>query len=277
MKLLCKGRIIDFENAPSIMGILNVTPDSFSDGGEYSDVQKAVRHGIAMVEDGADIIDIGGESTRPGFTAVDAETEIARVVPVIDALHRKMPELIISIDTSKPEVAEAALQNGASIVNDVTAFEYGGRKMLDAVARHDGAMILMHSAVQDDGKCLEQVQKYLERRLQEAVLVTGLDVEHFAVDPGIGFAKSLDDNLELTAGIGNFHSLGVPVLLGISRKSCLGMITGKPVTERLSATLSAVSIAAFLGADILRVHDVKEAKDAVKVAVALRQAYDKID
>ena len=272
MKLkIAHGKELDFSEGPLVMGILNVTPDSFSDGGvnAASPVEAACR----MAEEGAAIIDIGGESTRPGYAPVPLEEELARVLPALRGIRQALPNIAISVDTMKAGVAEAALAEGADIINDVTAFEREPEVMCKLMAKHKAGAILMHSVpLASKGSCTAEVADYLKKRVEWASRQTELDEEFFAVDAGIGFGKSVEQNLELAMATTAFHAIGRPILLGISRKSCLGAVTGRPVAEREAATVAAVAIAAYMGTEILRVHDVKFAVDAVKVAKALRNA-----
>lgn len=272
MKLkIAHDKELDFSDGPLVMGILNVTPDSFSDGG--ANVASPVEAACAMAEAGASIIDIGGESTRPGYTPVPLQEELARVLPALRGIRRALPEIAISIDTMKAGVAEAALAEGADIINDVTAFEHEPDEMCRLLAENRAGCILMHSVpLASQGACTDEVVAYLRRRVEWGRRQTGLDEGFFAVDAGIGFGKSVEQNLELAISNEVLHAIGRPVLLGISRKSVLGAVTGRPVSERGAATSAAVALAAFTGADILRVHDVKSAMDAVKVAKALRRA-----
>ena len=272
MKLkIAQGKELDFSEGPIVMGILNVTPDSFSDGGvnAVSPVEAACR----MAEEGAAIIDIGGESTRPGYAPVPLEEELARVIPALCGIRQALPGIAISVDTMKAGVAEAALAEGADIINDVTAFEREPEPMCELLKKYKAGAILMHSVpLASKGSCTDEVAAYLNARVEWACRQTGLDAEHFAVDAGIGFGKSVEQNLELAMAVEALHAIGRPILLGISRKSCLGAVTGRPVSERGAATVAAVAIAAYMGTEILRVHDVKSAVDAVKVAKALRRA-----
>ncbi|MBR4674585.1 MAG: dihydropteroate synthase [Victivallales bacterium] len=272
MKLkIAHGKELDFSDGPLVMGILNVTPDSFSDGGV--NVASPVETALAMVEAGAAIIDIGGESTRPGYTPVPLKEELARVLPALRGIRQALPEITISIDTMKAGVAEAALAEGADIINDVTAFEHEPEAMCRLLAESRAGCILMHSVpLASKGACTDEVVAYLKSRVEWACRQTGMDEDYFAVDVGIGFGKSVEQNLELAVANEALHAIGRPVLLGISRKSVLGAVTGRLVSERGAATVAAVAVAAFTGADILRVHDVKSAVDAVKVAKALRIA-----
>lgn len=257
-----------------IMGILNVTPDSFSDGGRFMDPGRALERALEMASDGADWIDIGGESTRPGAEPVDAAEEIRRVVPVVEALAKK--GLTVSIDTTKASVAEAAIGAGAAVVNDVSALSLDPA-MAGVVAKHGVPLILMHmrgtpKTMQLDTKyvdLLSEVYGYLHERIEFAAGM-GIDPESVIVDPGLGFGKSVGGNLELLGRLREFKSLGRPVLAGPSRKSFIGktLNTADPY-ERLAGTIAACVLAAANGAAILRVHDVKEARRAAAIADAV--------
>ena len=257
-----------------VMGILNTTPDSFSDGGQFNSTEKAINHAIEMIRDRVDIIDVGGESTRPGAAAVSVEEEIARVVPVIKTL-RKQSGVCISVDTSKPEVMRAAVQAGADLVNDVNGLREPGA--LEVCAELDVPVCVMHmqgqprtmqkSPYYDD--VLEDVKSFLQQRIQDC-LVAGIKQENIIVDPGFGFGKNLQHNLQLLQQLDEFEVLGVPVLVGMSRKSMLGLILGSPVEQRLYASVAAAVLAWTKGAKIFRVHDVKPTVDALKVCVAVQ-------
>ena len=258
------------------MGILNVTPDSFSDGGIYLDKDKAVARGLDMAAEGADILDIGGESSRPGSLTVSAEVEIERVVPVIRALRREI-DLPLSIDTTKAAVARAALEAGAGIVNDISALRFDP-DMAAAAARFGAAVILMHMqgtprTMQDAphyDDVLGEVRGFLKDRMFEAV-EAGLPEESLAVDPGIGFGKRLEDNLALIDGLDAFLDLGRPVCVGVSRKAFIGRILDLPVSDRLEGTIAAAVLCADRGAHILRVHDVGAVRRALRVAEAVKE------
>ncbi len=267
---ISESEVIEFGDVPKIMGILNVTPDSFSDGNNYLSVENALRHAGEMLAAGADIIDIGGESTRPGHLPVPAEEELRRVLPVVKALVAEYPKAILSIDTSKAEVAKAVLNEGVKIVNDVTALECGGDAMAEAISSAKAGCILMHPRAVSETPCTSSVKSYLEERLRYAMEATGLGIEHFSVDPGIGFGKTLEQNVELTMSSDALHELGRPVLIGISRKSFIGALTGRPVEERGNGTAAAVSMSICSGADILRVHDVGATRDAMAIVCAMR-------
>ena len=261
---------------PQLMGILNVTPDSFSDGGHALDAGAAAAKAFAMLEDGADIIDIGGESTRPGAAPVPAKEEIKRVVPVINAI-RAQSEAAISIDTMKPEVAKAAFDAGADIWNDVTALRFAKNSLKTAVELN-AFVVLMH--MQGDPQTMQkdpsyprgvtaEVLEFFASRVYEAQHA-GLPREKIIIDPGLGFGKTLDHNLELLASIDRLSETGLPVLIGASRKSFINTLDNKAaVDQRIGGSLAAAAWAASKGAQILRVHDVRETKQALKVWAAI--------
>ncbi len=259
---------------PSIMGILNVTPDSFSDGGRFDEPDAGLQQARRMLAEGAAIIDVGGESTRPGAGLVDSEAEIRRVVPVIEAL-RLESDCLISIDTSKPDVMEAAVAAGAGMINDVRALREPGA--LEMAAALGVPVCLMHMQGQPDTMQREpqyvdvvaDVLDFLAERVA-ACEKAGIPRELLIVDPGFGFGKTPDHNVELLARLREFSALGLPVLVGLSRKSTLGALTGRDVDDRLAASVAAAAIACLNGADILRVHDVAESRDATRVAAAVR-------
>ncbi|HVJ75555.1 MAG TPA: dihydropteroate synthase [Casimicrobiaceae bacterium] len=270
-RLLAGRHVLDLARA-RVMGILNVTPDSFSDGGRFEDVARALDHARAMLADGADIVDVGGESTRPGAAAVDEATEIARVLPVVEALARE--GALVSVDTMKPAVMRAALAAGAAMVNDVRALQAPGA--LEAVAASGAAVCLMHmrgtpasmQQAPEYGDVVAEVRDFLGARAQ-ACEDAGIARERIVVDPGFGFGKTRAHNLELLDRLGEFATLGYPVLAGWSRKSTLGAITGRGEEERLAASVAAAVLAVERGASIVRVHDVRETVDAVAVAQAV--------
>lgn len=269
-----KGRSFDLTAAPLVMGVLNLTPDSFSDGSSYNSVQSAVAAAKQMVADGADIIDVGGESTRPGASAVSAREEIERVLPVIKALLGKVP-VPISIDTWKSEVADASLNAGAEIVNDISAMTFDA-KMLQVVAESEAAVILMHSrgrpadmqknTVYSD--IVSEVRSFLEERI-EAAVSAGIDPERIVVDPGIGFGKSVSGNMEIIRRLDEFMVLNRPVLVGTSRKSFIGAVLNREVPERVFGTAASVAVAMMNGASIFRVHDVRAMRDTVDMVRAI--------
>lgn len=263
-----------------IMGIVNVTPDSFSDGGRSYDPDDAVKHAVQMVGDGADILDVGGESTRPGADPVSSEDEIHRVIPVIERLAAEVPDIPVSIDTRKSNVARAAVGAGASIVNDISA---GADPETFALVKESGAgLALMHMkgdpatmqvAPQYDD-VVEEVRDFLAARIGAAV-AAGVPRVHLCVDPGIGFGKSVAHNLALLHDVGSLRELRVPVLVGVSRKRFLGELTGvDEPAERLEGTAGAVAWCAGAGVDIVRVHDVKEMTRVVRVVDAIAQGSD---
>lgn len=242
---------------PRIMGILNVTPDSFSDGGQYDRLNDAVEHAAAMADEGADIIDIGGESTRPGHARIDADTELARVIPAIRALRSRL-ELPLSIDTSKAVVAERALVAGASIVNDVWGLQLDP-EIAAVAAAFDVETIIMHNRDAADGSI--DIFADLERFFGKSIEIArraGLADTRIVLDPGIGFGKTLEQNLALIKGVDRIKALGYPVLIGLSRKSMIGKLLGTDVGDRLIGSVVLDTLALAAGADIIRVHDVAE-------------------
>lgn len=256
------------------MGILNVTPDSFSDGGRFNAPQSAVTHAMAMIEAGAAIIDIGGESTRPGAMDVDEVEEIRRVVPIIEELAQRA-SVPISIDTSKAAVMREAVRAGASLINDVRALREPGA--LEAAAATDAAICLMHMqgeprSMQHDPRyedVVAEVRGFLSERMR-ACAAAGIASDRILLDPGIGFGKRLAHNLELLAHLPTLLELGRPLLIGVSRKSMFRELLNRPVEQRLAGGLAVATAAVLAGASIVRVHDVPETVDAVKLAVALR-------
>jgi dihydropteroate synthase len=257
------------------MGIVNVTPDSFSDGGEFLDPAKAIEHGERLIAEGADIVDIGGESTRPGAQPAGAEEELGRVLPILRALRDV--SVPVSVDTMKPEVMRAVLGEGASMINDVNALRSPGA--MEAVAASDAGVCLMHmlgeprtmqqSPQYDD--VVSEVGAFLRERARVAV-AAGIARERIAVDPGFGFGKTPEHNMLLLRNLGALKEAGFTVLFGASRKSSLGRITSRPAGERVHASVAAALLAAERGASILRVHDVAATRDALAVWTALRDA-----
>jgi dihydropteroate synthase len=258
----CRGRSLPLDKKTLVMGILNVTPDSFSEQGLYFDVNQAVEHALQMAEDGADIIDVGGESTRPGSLPVDAAEEIRRIVPVISALSEKS-EVPISVDTRKAQVAGAAIEAGAAIVNDVSAL--ADEKMADLCAKSEVGVVLMHmrgepQRMQDDPiyeDLMAEITGFLGDRIELAVQA-GIGRERIFIDPGIGFGKMAGDNLEIMKRLAEFRSLGAPIVLGTSRKSIISSVLGglEP-SDRIEGTAATVAAGIMNGARIVRVHDVK--------------------
>jgi len=274
MVLKCGRRELDLSR-PVIMGVVNVTPDSFSDGGSFLDAQAAIEHGRRLVEQGAAMLDIGGESTRPGALAVDEAVELERVLPVIEGLGDL--GVVLSVDTTKPVVMRAALACGAGLVNDINAFRAPGT--LDAIAASDAAICIMHMqgeprTMQDAPHYVDvvsEVTTFLEARAQ-AARRAGIARERIVIDPGFGFGKRIEHNLELLRRLGEIASLGYPVLAGLSRKSMLGRITGQPVDRRVHASVAAALLAVMKGARIVRVHDVEATRDALRVLDAVQDA-----
>ncbi len=271
---------IKFGSRTYIMGILNVTPDSFSGDGIYQDAEKAVETAERLVEDGADIIDIGGESTKPGSEPVTIEEEIKRTIPVIKKLSKRI-DVPISIDTSKSEVARFALENGASIVNDITGLG-SDRKMISVVKEFNAKVVVMHikgtpqtmQANPEYGNLIQEIKDKLRTIIEKAV-IGGIKKENIIIDPGIGFGKTLEHNLEILNRLFEFKELGLPILVGPSRKSFIGKLTGAEPDKRIFGTIASVAIAIKNGADIVRVHDVKEIKQAVAVSDAITRSGDK--
>lgn len=257
---------------PKLMGVVNVTPDSFSDGGQYLDPAAAIRHGEELLRDGASILDVGGESTRPGAEEVDQAEELRRVEPVVQALAG---DATVSIDTSKLAVAEAALDAGASIVNDVTAFKHEP-DMAGLCAERGVGVVLMHMpgnprTMQDDPRyedVVDDVKAFLVERMEFAV-GQGIEEEQIWLDPGIGFGKTLEHNLELLRRLGELRDLGRPLVVGTSRKSFIGKVDGSDVEDRIGGSIASSVLAAAEGADVLRVHDVAEMAQALAVANAV--------
>ena len=262
-----------------VMGVLNVTPDSFSDGGRYLDVEGAVAHARAMAAAGADIIDVGGESTRPGAEPVSAEEELRRAVPVI----QRLPDLLVSIDTTKAVVAEKALAAGARIVNDISALRFDER-MVEVVRDHGAGVVLMHMqgtprTMQHDPRyddVVREVHEFLAERIGFAE-AHGVNKRQIAVDPGIGFGKTAEQNLELLAQLERFRDLGCPMVIGASRKSFIGKILGREAPDRLPGSLAATVWATLGGANVARVHDVAETVDVVRMIEAIQQHLPRSD
>lgn len=273
MPLRCGNFQLDLSR-PLVMGIVNVTPDSFSDGGRFISSAKAIAHARQMLEDGADILDIGGESTRPGAAEVSEREELERVLPVIEGLHDiAVP---VSIDTWKPGVMRAALKAGATMVNDVNALLADGA--LEAVRDSDAAVCLMHK--QGTPQTMQQQPRYADvvaevcgflRERIAAAETAGIARARIVIDPGFGFGKTLTHNLDLLRRLDALRALGVPVLAGLSRKSMLGALTGRAVDDRVVASVAAALLAVQRGAAIVRVHDVRETVDALKVWRAVRE------
>lgn len=250
------------------MGVLNITPDSFSDGGLWVSAENAIRHAEHMVEQGADIVDIGGESTRPGSKPVDAAEEIDRIMPVIEALVGR--NICVSVDTSKPEVMRASIEAGVAMINDIKALQ--APDALQAVAEGGVVACLMHMQGEPGSmqanpyyeNVVTEVKDFLRDRVRSA-RAAGIPLEHLVIDPGFGFGKTLEHNIALLRHLDSFLDMGVPLMVGLSRKSMLGKITGGEVGDRVQASVAAALLAIMKGAKIVRVHDVKATSDAIAV------------
>ena len=276
----CRKRTLTLGKRTLLMGVLNVTPDSFSDGGFFYDKEKAIAHGLRMVEEGADIIDIGGESTRPGSKPLELKEELRRVLPVIESLSKEV-DVPISIDTYKSTVAQRAIEAGAEIINDISGLHFDPA-LAQVAAKENAPLVLMHirgtpETMQKDihyGSLFSEILKYLKDSIQRAESA-GLDPRQIIIDPGIGFGKTIEDNLLIIKNLFEFRILGKPILLGTSRKSFIGKILNAGVEERLEGTLSSIAIGVLNGAHIIRSHDVLQAKKAIAVADAIRLAGEK--
>jgi dihydropteroate synthase len=273
MQLRCGSTLLDLTR-PKVMGVLNVTPDSFSDGGRYVSHARALEHAHAMIEAGAAIIDVGGESTRPGAPAVSVEEELRRVIPVVEQLARG-GHAVVSVDTSTPEVILAAVAAGATLINDVRGLQRPGA--LEAAAASDCAVCVMH--MQGEPQTMQQrpeytdvvaeVKQFLQRRVA-ACEAAGIDRDRIVIDPGFGFGKTVAHNLALVRQLPELVALRLPVLLGMSRKSTIAVITGRPDGGRLAGSLALAVAAVLRGAHVIRAHDVAETVDALKVAYAVQ-------
>ncbi|KAF0862851.1 dihydropteroate synthase [Pseudomonas sp. LD120] len=274
-RLPCGNRVLDLARA-HVMGILNVTPDSFSDGGRFSQLDVALRHAEAMVLAGATLIDIGGESTRPGARAVSPVEELERVAPVVERIHREL-DVIISVDTSTPAVMRETARLGAGLINDVRSLRRDGA--LDAAAATGLPVCLMHMLgepgdMQDNPhyqNVTQEVAGFLAERMAACAAV-GIGAERIVLDPGFGFAKTLQHNLSLFRHMEVLHGLGRPLLVGVSRKSMIGQVLNRPVAERLHGSLALAALAVTKGAKIIRVHDVAETVDVVRMIAAVESA-----
>lgn len=269
-------QILDLAERPLVMGILNVTPDSFSDGGRFTALEAAVAHGLELVAQGADLLDIGGESTRPGATPVPVDEEMRRVLPVVEQLAKRTP-VPLSVDTSKAAVARACLDAGAQIINDVTALT-GDPVMAEVVLQARAGVLLMHmqgtpATMQSDPRyddVVREIGQFFEARLQ-ALAELGIAREHIVLDPGIGFGKTVEHNLVLLARLEAFQCFGRPVCLGVSRKGFLGKILDRPLDQRLAGSLAAVCYALSRKAvQVVRVHDVAQTRDAIRLFAAIQ-------
>jgi dihydropteroate synthase len=271
----CGNHALSLGERTLVMGIVNVTPDSFSDGAMFASADDAVAHGARLVDEGADLLDVGGESTRPGSDPIEADEELLRVVPVVEGLVKARPGTPLSVDTRKPEVAGAALDAGASVVNDIA----GGRNsaLLETVSRTGAGVVLMHMlgeprTMQDDPRyddVVAEVHEFLRERIEAAVFA-GIPEERICIDPGIGFGKTVDHNLALLRAVPALRMLGAAVMVGASRKGFIGTLTGvEDPAARLEGSLAVAVLAAAHGADLVRVHDVEATVRALKVADAV--------
>ncbi|MES0874154.1 dihydropteroate synthase [Sinimarinibacterium thermocellulolyticum] len=274
MQLVLPHRVLDLSE-PCVMGVLNVTPDSFSDGGRHQTRDAAVAHALQMVAQGARIVDIGGESSRPGASPVSEEDELARVIPVVEAL-RACSDVVISVDTTKPAVMRAACAAGADIINDINALQTPGA--LEVVADAKVAVCLMHmqgrpqtmqTAPRYDD-VVREVREFLAARIATC-RAAGIGADRIAIDPGIGFGKTLEHNLTLLANLRALQIDPHPLLVGVSRKSMFGQLLGRPLDRRLAGSLAAAAIAVWQGAAIVRAHDVAETVDAIRTATEIRR------
>jgi dihydropteroate synthase len=271
--LRCGDKTLDLSR-PVVMGVLNVTPDSFSDGGRFLPVEAAVAHGLRLVDEGAAIVDVGGESTRPGSAPVPADEELRRVLPVVEGLRQAAPQAIISVDTSKPEVIREAVAAGVGLINDVRALTEPGA--LETAAASGCAVCLMH--MQGDPRTMQrapsyvdvvkEVKAFLDERVQ-ACRVAGVSSDRIAIDPGFGFGKTLEHNLELLRHLRELTASEWPVLVGLSRKSIVGTLTGRGAGERVYGSVALAVISAMSGARIVRAHDVGATVDALKMVAAV--------
>jgi dihydropteroate synthase len=273
--LHCADKTLQLDH-PLVMGIVNVTPDSFSDGGRFFDPSKAIEHALDMIGQGADILDIGGESTRPGAAEVSVQQELDRVMPVLEALKQEV-DIPISIDTSKPMVMQEALKQGAGLINDVRALQEEGA--LEVVAQSEVPVCLMHMqgkprSMQEDPQYedfVAEIRDFFQARL-EACEQAGIARHRLVLDPGFGFGKTLDHNIRLLANLDRFLELGCPLLVGLSRKRMIGTLLGDaPLDRRVNGSVAAAVIAAMKGAAIIRVHDVGPTVEALKIVAAIRQ------
>ena len=271
-----------YQRKPLIMGVLNVTPDSFSDGGRFLDPNHAFQHAQTMLEQGVDMIDVGGESSRPGAQAIHCDEELRRVIPVIERI-RAISDIVISIDTQKADVMKAAVAAGASMINDIHALQ--GPDALSSAARLDVPVVLMHMQGTPQSmqvnptythNIVEEINDFFESRVS-ACLSAGIKHSHIILDPGIGFGKSVQHNLHLLNQLAAFQRHKLPLLLGVSRKSTIGTITHKPVLERVSAGIATAVFAALQGVNIIRTHDVSETKQALDMIDAIKEQGKKHD
>ena len=272
--MIIGNKHFDLQNRCYIMGILNVTPDSFSDGGKFNRLDKALKHAEKMIDEGADIIDVGGESTRPGHEKITDEEEINRTAPVVEAIKKSF-DVPVSIDTYKSSVAEAALKEKADLINDIWGFKYD-RRVADLTAQYGAVCCLMHN--RDNADYADFFNDFTED-MKESIAIAkkaGIDENKIILDPGVGFGKTLDENLKITNNVDILKKFGYPILLGTSRKSMIGLTSNLPVEQRLEGTLATTVIGVMKGCSFVRVHDVKENKrviDMTEAILAERQIY----
>lgn len=266
-KMAIGGREFDIKNHTYVMGILNVTPDSFSDGGKFNNLDQALYHAQEMIRDGADIIDVGGESTRPGYTMISDEEEIGRTVPVVEAIKKRM-DIPVSIDTYKSQVAKANIEAGADLINDIWGLKYD-EEMAPLIAKEKLPCCLMHNREQADYK---HFVREMKEDLKETIRIAkdaGIKNKRIILDPGVGFGKTYDNNLEAIRCLDELVELGYPVLLGTSRKSVIGLSLDLPGDQRMEGTLATTVLGVIQGAAFVRVHDVKENKRAILMTEAV--------
>lgn len=273
--MLIKNKKFDFENKTYTMGILNLTPDSFSDGGSYIDVESAIKRAKKMVEEGVDIIDVGAESTRPGAVYVEEEEELRRILPVVKRLVEEV-DVPISIDTYKSYIAEECIKAGAHIINDIKGLK-GDPNMAEVIAKYGVSVIIMH--IQGDPKSMQENPRYdnvienIKESLEESIDIAvkaGVSPEKIILDPGIGFGKTFENNLEIIKKLCEFKKLEYPILIGASRKGFIGDVLGTPPLDRLEGNLAVAVISSYNGASIIRVHEVKETVRALKMTEAVK-------
>jgi dihydropteroate synthase len=265
INIKCGSYILELGKKTQVMGILNVTPDSFSDGGKYEEIEAVINQGKKMVDEGATIIDVGGESTRPGAELVSVEQELSRVIPAVEKLVEEL-KVPISVDTYKSEVAEKVLELGAHMINDIWGLQKDER-MASVIAKYKVPVVIMHNKINTnyDNDIMEEIKDFLRSSIDIA-LTAGIEKNNIILDPGIGFGKTPEQNILVMSRLNELNELGYPILLGTSRKSMIGKILDLPASERVDGTVSTSVIGVMQGVDIIRVHDVKENYRAVKVA-----------
>jgi dihydropteroate synthase len=263
------NRLFDLKNQTYIMGILNLTPDSFSDGGKWNRVDKALNQVKKMIEEGCDIIDIGGESTRPGYTKISDSEELDRIIPVIQAIKKEF-DIPISVDTYKSKVAKVVIEEGCDLINDIWGLKYDS-DMAKVIKESGVACCLMHNRNTAEYHCFMDDMKNDLKETIRIALENGIDKNKIILDPGIGFSKSYQENLEIIAKLESLHELGYPLLLGTSRKSVIGLTLDLPVEERIEGTLVTSVLATMSGCGFVRVHDIKENKRVIKMTTAIKK------